>query len=148
MIAKCSCLLTGPAGETLKNTGLLVLRIWFGLSMLVLHGWGKLVNHAELAQTFPDLFGFGPAVSAYLAIMAEVFCAALVVVGFATRLALIPLIITMGVAFFIAHGGALTGENSGELAFMYLGGYIALLLAGPGRFSVDHHLCRSMQRAD
>jgi uncharacterized membrane protein YphA (DoxX/SURF4 family) len=31
----------------------------------------------------------------------------------------------------------LSGNHSGELAFMYLMGYVTLLLAGPGRFSVD-----------
>jgi putative oxidoreductase len=34
----------------------------------------------------------------------------------------------------------LSGQGSGELAFMYLMGYVTLLLAGPGSFSVDKAL--------
>jgi putative oxidoreductase len=43
----------------------------------------------------------------------------------------------MTTAFVTAHGAALTGPHSGELPFLYLGVFIALLLAGPGRFSID-----------
>ncbi len=110
--------------------------------MLVLHGLGKWQKSSELAGTFPDPFGAGSATSLYLAIFAEVVCSALLVVGAATRLALVPLVITMAVAFFAVHGGALSGEHSGELAFIYMGGYLALLLCGPGRYSVDHLIQR------
>jgi len=47
------------------------------------------------------------------------------------------LAIDMGVAFISIHKGALSGQGSGELAFMYLMGYVTLLLAGPGSCSVD-----------
>jgi putative oxidoreductase len=129
--------MTGPAGGFLQSAGLLVLRVWLGLSMLLLHGWGKWQKSAELAGGFPDPFGIGSAPSLYLAIFAEVVCSVLLLLGLATRLALVPLVITMLVAFFLVHGGALSGESSGEMAFIYLGGYVALLLTGPGRFSVD-----------
>ena len=46
----------------------------------------------------------------------------------------------MTTAFVIVHGSALKGPQSGELAFLYLGVFIALLLAGPGRFSIDGNL--------
>jgi putative oxidoreductase len=43
----------------------------------------------------------------------------------------------MATAFFFAHGSRLTGQGNGELAFMFLGGFVVLLLAGGGRFSID-----------
>jgi putative oxidoreductase len=43
----------------------------------------------------------------------------------------------MAVAFVCVHKGTLTGEHSGELAFLYLMGYVVLFLAGPGRASAD-----------
>lgn len=54
------------------------------------------------------------------------------------------LFITMLVTFLLVHGGALSGEGCGEMAFIYLGGYVALLLAGPGLFSLDASLVRRM----
>jgi putative oxidoreductase len=72
-----------------------------------------------------------------LAILGEVVCAGLLVLGLFGRFAALGLSITMGVAFCLVHAMALSGENSGELAFIYLAGFLALLCAGPGRFSMD-----------
>jgi uncharacterized membrane protein YphA (DoxX/SURF4 family) len=47
------------------------------------------------------------------------------------------LIINMTVAFVGVHQRALSGEHSGELAFLYLMAYVVLFLAGPGRISAD-----------
>jgi putative oxidoreductase len=140
--------MTGPAGECLKDVGLLVLRVWLGLAMLLLHGWGKLQGMADKAGSFPDPLGVGPAMSLNLVVFAEVLCALLLVVGLASRFALVPLVITMAVAFFVIHGGALSGERSGEMAFLYLGGFLALLIAGPGRYSLDHYILRAFRGND
>jgi len=45
--------------------------------------------------------------------------------------------INMTVAFVAVHKAALTGDNNGELAFMYLLAAVLVLFAGPGKFSVD-----------
>jgi putative oxidoreductase len=70
-------------------------------------------------------------------VFAEVVCAILLAVGLFTRFAALACAITMATAFFFAHGGRLTGQGNGELAFMFLGGFVVLLLAGGGRFSLD-----------
>jgi len=113
--------------------------------MLLLHGWPKVEKYASMSQGFPDPLGVGPAMSLSLAIFAEVLCALLLVVGLAARLAAITLVVTMAVAFFVVHGGALTGEGSGEMAFIYLAGFVALFIAGPGRHSLDHLILRGFR---
>jgi len=137
--------MAGQGGEFLKNLGLLVLRVWLGLSMLLLHGWSKVEKYSGMSQGFPDPLGVGPAMSLNLVIFAEVLCALLLVVGLAARLAAIPLVVTMAVAFFGIHGGTLVGEGNGEMAFIYLAGFVALLIAGPGRFSFDHLILRAFR---
>ncbi|MGA0093419.1 MAG: DoxX family protein [Chthoniobacterales bacterium] len=141
----CVQWISGGGGEWLKNLGLLVLRVWLGLSMLLLHGWPKVEKYAGLSEGFPDPLGVGPAMSLNLAIFAEVFCALLLVVGLAARLAALPLVVTMAVAFFVVHGGVLTGEGNGEMAFVYLAGFVALFIAGPGRHSFDHLILRAFR---
>jgi hypothetical protein len=66
MIKFCSQFWEGPVADFLRNFGLLGLRVWLGLSMLVLHGWGKLQNHATLSQGFPDPSGGGLWKTAYV----------------------------------------------------------------------------------
>ena len=100
------------------DLALLVLRVWLGLSMLVLHGWDKLTKFESMAGSFPDYFGIGSQASLALAVFAELVCAALLVVGLFTRFAALSLAITMAVAFFLAHEGQLRGAGSGETAFI------------------------------
>jgi putative oxidoreductase len=122
------------------DLALLALRIWLGLTLLINHGRGKLMGFSQMSGTFSDPLGVGPTTSLSLTIFAEVVCGALLALGFLTRFSALVLVILMGVAFFLVHGRALSGENSGELAFVYLAGFLAIFLAGPGRFSVDRKL--------
>lgn len=119
------------------NLGLLILRVSLGVSMLVLHGYDKLMNFSTKAEKFPALFGLPSNVNLGLAVFAEFFCSILLILGFLTRFAALMLGVTMAVAFFMAHKGALSGPGSGELAMVYLVGYVALLFTGAGRYSVD-----------
>lgn len=119
------------------DLGLLVLRIALGAQMIHGHGWGKLMSFSEKAASFPDPLGVGNTTSAVLAIVGEVLCSALIVLGAFTRLAALGAIVTMAVAFFLVHGGKLVGEGNGEMAFLYLIGFVTIFLAGPGRYSID-----------
>lgn len=117
------------------DLALLVVRVAFGLMMMV-HGWQKLSNYSEVSQAFPDPFGLSSPVSLGLCIFAELVCSGLLVVGALTPLALVPLIVTMLVAIFIAHGSDPWKKK--ELATAYLAVYGALMFSGPGRYSLDH----------
>ena len=123
--------------STCTNLALLALRVWLGVALLANHGLDKLRNFGEMSAKFPDLLGIGHAPTLALVVFAEFFCSLLLIVGLLTRFGALVLVINFAVAFFIAHKGALSGEHSGELAFIYLAGYVALLIAGPGRFSAD-----------
>jgi putative oxidoreductase len=117
------------------NISFLLLRVMLGLTMCVNHGYDKLVHFAERKERFIDLFGMGSATTLALVVFAEFFCAIFVTIGLFTRFTVIPLIITMGYAFFKSHNGQMFGD--GESAVVFLSGYIAILLCGPGRISVD-----------
>lgn len=124
---------------TSPDFALLVLRLWIGGSMLCLHGWKKLVNFPAMAEKFPAMV-INSQVSLSLAVLGEVVASVFLILGLFSRLSALGGIATMAVAFFIAHGGKLSGEGSGEMAFLYLAAYVALFLAGPGRFSLDRKL--------
>jgi putative oxidoreductase len=120
------------------DCALLALRLWLGISMVLIHGLSKMSGIAAKAEKFPDPFGIGPKASLGLAIFAEVVCSGLLIIGLFTRFAALNLMITMGVAFLIVHKMLLKlGPGSGELAFIYLGGFLVIFMAGPGAFSLD-----------
>ena len=122
---------------TSVNLALLVLRVWFALPLLTLHGWSKLTGFAERSHRFANPFGLGSPASLALVVFGEVFCSVLLVVGLCTRLAATVCGIVMATAFVHAHGMRFTGQGNGELPFMFLGAFVALLLAGGGRYSID-----------
>ena len=125
-----------------SSTGvaLCALRLWLGLSMLLLHGWGKLSGFSQMAAHFPDPLGIGSHASFALTVLAEALCSALLVLGLFTRLAALTLASELGVAFTLIHGHVLSGEHSGELAFIYLAGFVALFIGGGGCCSLDGRL--------
>ena len=120
----------------------LILRLTLGLLMLS-HGIPKLMKFLDGNMEFGDPIGIGVTASLALTIFAEVICSILLIVGFWTRLALIPLIITMVVAAFIVHSADPLGTK--EPALMYLFGYIALFLLGSGKYGVDAILNKKRQ---
>ena len=122
---------------TSVDLALLVLRVWFAVPLLTLHGWSKFIGFAERSQRFADPFGLGSPTSLALVVFAEVFCSLLLVVGLCTRFAATVCGIAMATAFAYAHGMRFTGQGNGELPFMFLGAFVALLLAGGGRYSID-----------
>lgn len=117
------------------DLGLLLLRVGFGGIMLLIHGMGKAFSFGQLALVFPDPLHIGSTASLALACFAEVLCAAFVMLGLATRLAVIPLIINMSVAIIMVHAG--DGGAKKELAVVYLIAFVTIGISGPGRLSLD-----------
>jgi putative oxidoreductase len=112
----------------------LVLRLTLGLLMLN-HGIPKMMNLFSGNIQFADPIGIGVPASLALTVFAEVLCSILVAAGLWTRLALIPLMITMLVAVSVVHFN--DGMDKKELALIYLLPYLALFLLGSGKFSMD-----------
>jgi putative oxidoreductase len=121
------------------NFGLLILRLVMGVTIAYVHGWAKLSGFQAMLGKFPNPIPQLPnEVALGLATFAEFFCACLVALGLFTRLAALILVINMSVAFFMVHKGNLVpGPGSGELALLYLGGFLTLVFAGAGKYSVD-----------
>ena len=117
------------------NISFLLLRVILGLTMCVNHGYGKLIHFADYKDKFVNLFGIGSSTTLALVICAEFFCSIFVAIGLFTRFTVIPIIIAMAYALFKANHADLFGD--GESSALFLTGFLAILLCGPGRISVD-----------
>jgi len=105
---------------------------------MLTHGWPKLQRLLAGDMKFGDPLGLGPEVSLVLVVFAEFLCSILIMLGLGTRLASVPLIVTMAVAAFIAHADDPFQRK--ELALFYLVVFVVLLLSGSGKYSVDQFL--------
>lgn len=123
--------------ELLASTGLLLLRLSIGL-LMIHHGQEKLADPQQFASTYvASLHLPFPLFFAYAAGFSELIGSWLVILGFFTPLGALALTSTMAVA---AYQHILTGGFNIyvlELVLLYLGGSLAILLNGPGRFSFD-----------
>lgn len=126
--------------ESAFSFAMFILRVGAGALMLVNHGLDKLMHFSQKAGAFADPFGIGSTASLALTVFAEFFCSIFIILGLFTRLAALPLVINMAVALFIAHKGEFFGK--GESAGLYLIVFFAILIAGPGRASLDRFLVK------
>ena len=121
---------------------ILALRMFFGVLFFV-HGMEKMMNFDQLSRSFPSVLGFGSYMTLMLAIFSEFCCSIFLIAGLMQRIILIPMIISMGVAFFDVHDAVLP---DGELALIYMIVFFILFLVGPGRYSLDYLIDVRIQR--
>ena len=114
---------------------LLFLRLFIG-GMMLSHGWAKLASFSTLSATFPDPLGVGSTLSLLL----------ILIFGLMTRLAALPLMFGMLMAFFVIHGADPFAVR--ELPLLYLGVYVFLLWGGAGSYSLDEWIRRRIIRRE
>lgn len=121
----------------------LLLRLSYG-GLFMRFGYMKLVSYNEILPKFPDPIGIGPQLSLILVIFAELFCGFLVAVGLLTRLAVIPIFITMTVVFFIVHAKDPFDSKSLPLIFWLVS--MVIFFLGSGQYSADKLFYRQKRR--
>mgnify|MGYP006312885871 FL=1 len=125
-----------------KDLAALLLRLGFGFFIVFGHGLGKLEMLLAGNFQFPALFGLSPAINLTLAMLAEFVAGVMVLIGLRTRLASIPIMLTMLVAVFAVHisdplFAAAAQNGSKEFALLFFLGFLGTFLLGSGRYSVD-----------
>ena len=124
--------------SNVSDIALLIARI--GVSALMLtHGIPKLLMLFSGAPVqFPPVMGMSAQLSLSLTVFAEVLCSVFILTGFVTRIAVIPLAITMLVAILFIHSADPLSVKEPALQFLLV--YLILLFAGSGKYSIDYLL--------
>jgi putative oxidoreductase len=128
----------------LINLALLVLRAAIAILMLT-HGVPKLMKIMGGNFNFSNPVGLGSTLSLILTVFAEFVCSLLIFLGLGTRLAVIPLLITMIVILFVVHANDPFFAHYNVI--LYSAGYLILLAAGSGKYSLDYLLQKKQIRS-
>ena len=134
-------------GNALQWLSPAVARLTVGLVFLQ-SGWGKLHDLEKVTNYFTELGLAAPAFQARLASTAEFVCGVLLLLGFATRFAVVPLIVTMCVAIRTAQWEQVDGIGSlvGLTEFAYIALLVWLGTNGAGPLSLDRLIARGWQQ--
>ncbi|MDE7152715.1 MAG: DoxX family protein, partial [Candidatus Amulumruptor sp.] len=81
-------------GYSYSNLGRLYMRLFVGV-MFLQFGIRQLVNYHAMSVDFPSVFGWSSTTCLTLMIIIELTCSLCIMVGFLTRLAVIPSIVSM-----------------------------------------------------
>lgn len=126
----------------LQSPFLLIIRLYWGWQFF-LTGKGKLMNLDRTAGFFANLNIPLPKINAILAGSAECFGGLLLLLGLFSRVATVPLIITMIVAYLTADSEKVKHifDNPDAFVtaapFLFLYTTVIIWLFGPGIFSLD-----------
>ena len=122
------------------HVGLLLLRTGFATCLIFGHGlqkWNILQNNPA---AFPDPLGIGPTYSIIASMAAECGAAALVAIGYYTRLMALPVVFTMATVAIVVHQADTWGQREPSVLFGIA--FLVIACLGPGRLSMDHMLNR------
>lgn len=125
----------------------LLARISMG-SIFILSGWGKLHNLEKVTEFFTELGIPFPGFNAGLVGLTEFGCGLLILLGLFTRLASIPLIVTMTVAIITAKRSDVSSFTDvlGFEEFVYIVIFVWFIVSGAGKISLDNLLCRKCSK--
>jgi putative oxidoreductase len=137
------------AGNLLRSPLLLLIRLCWGIQFFQT-GLGKLMDIEKPIHYFTSLHIIFPAANAYLVGCTEMIGGALLTIGLASRLASIPLIFTLIVAYLTTEQEALGKLFSftdidpflTAAPFLFLFACLIIMAFGPGVFSVDYLIGR------
>ena len=113
-------------------------------------GWGKLHNLQKVIGFFTELGIPAPQLQAPLVAATEFVCGALLLVGLFTRVASLPLIVSMTVAILTARKSDVHGYSDlfGTIEYLYIVILLWLAAYGAGPISLDAVFARRMDAAE
>ncbi len=119
------------------DLGILLVRMILG-GLFAWHGYDALQHYDLYLSMSKSTIGLGAALEFNLAVFSHLIGGIFIAIGFLTRLSVIPIFITMTVAFFIAHDGQPFTQK--ELPFVYWLLCFPVFIFGSGRYSIDNLL--------
>jgi len=123
-----------------RDTGLLLQRLSIGI-LILFHGIANLTSNYSFIKSLLNGIGI-PEFVAYSVFIGEIIAPMLIIIGYRTKLASLPLAFNMLTAILMAHSEDIITLNQFggwglELQGLYLFGAIALFFLGAGKYAVS-----------
>lgn len=130
------------AGHTYSNLSRLFLRLFTGIMFLQLC-IRQMLNFDAIVPTFDGFIGLSPETSITVLVIIELLCAVCIMLGFLTRLSVLFPMVLMLIAENIFMASPASDPNplfnfQPGYPLMFIGIFIYMLLAGPGKISLDY----------
>lgn len=139
MLDLLKALLYSDAGSALNNWALLGFRVLLAVELFRVHGLPKFrPRNGAPPEAVPNPLGLPVALNQLVATLSDTVVPALVILGVATRLAVLPTLGVTAVGYFVVHRH--DAPMVRDVPYMYTLCFLLLLVLGPGTISVDHYL--------
>ncbi len=154
MNRKLKKLFIAGAYKSFGNLARFFIRMFAGILFLQF-GIRQIASFDMYASVFPSILGMSPVVTLALMITVELLFSTLIIFGFLTRIAAVPPLISMIIAEYylvseqivvypvleavnLSQSAVFTGMQLGYVPIMFVGMFFFIVLAGPGKISVDY----------
>ena len=131
------------AGYTYSNLSRLFMRLFVGI-MFLQFGIRQILAFNAYAPTFPAVLGMSSTTTLIAMIVIEVVCSTFIMLGFLTRISVLPAIVSMVLAEHylltkvVSDPTMIDYMQPGYIPIFFIGVFFYLLLSGPGKISLDY----------
>lgn len=120
------------------HLAMLAFRVLISVELMMAHGLKKVGVGVAQAETVPNPLHLPAQLNDLFATSANLFFPVLVIIGFFTRLAVIPVLAVTLTGYFVVHWNDSLLEK--DTPFMYSVSFLLIVVLGPGKYSLDHFL--------
>ena len=131
-------ILYSDAGSTVNNMALLIFRILLSVELFRVHGLKKFRLKNGQKEHVPNPLHLPERLNGLVATFSDTVVPVLVILGIATRLAILPTIGVTAIGYFVVHRN--DPVEIRDVPFMYTLCFLFLLAVGPGTYSLDNYL--------
>jgi putative oxidoreductase len=126
----------------LFNWGMFCFRVLVSMELIVAHGLKKVGVGVQEAEHIPNPLQLPEAFNSGFAVAANLFFPVMVILGFCTRLATLPTLAVTLTGYFVVHGHGTLLEK--DIPFMYSLAFLLIAVVGPGKYSIDKYLYKTL----
>jgi len=130
--------------SNLFHFALLFFRAALSSEMILVHGLKKLGLDGTAREVVPNPFHFPTAINQVLVNSADLLFPPLVLLGVLTRLSVIPILTVTLTGYFIIHWHDALPER--DTPFMYSLSFLLILFLGPGKYSIDNAIHKTLTK--